>query len=247
MKTLLSCWMMVCVLFPLAAFGEAEQPQRQITVMGEAVVNVEPDKVILTLGIETMQKKIDDAKEENSRITQKVQQICLKNGVQQGHIHTDHLYISPYYDSSYRKENLLGYTVKTTVEVTIMDVTSLETILTDLLQAGVNYVHGIDFQTTKFKEYRQQARELALKAAQEKAAQMTAVLGVTAGQPIDITEMDNASNWWYSGWWGYRRSQGMSQNVAQNVNSGDSGEPAETVALGKIGIRAKVKVTFALE
>lgn len=247
MRKLLSFSLVVCCLFPLLTFGQATPSQRQIKVMGEAVVNVEPDKVIVTLGIETTHKDITTAKADNTKIVQKVTALCEQHGVESGNIRTDHLYIEPRYDDNYRKTTFLAYYVRNTLAVTITDVTTLDALLTELLQIGVNYVHGVEFQTTKFKEYRQQARELALKAAQEKAAQMTAVLGVKIGQPMDITEMENASNWWYSSWWGYGRSQSMSQNVMQNAGSGAPGEPTETVALGKIAIRAKVQVTFALE
>lgn len=246
MKKLLLLWIIAGVFFPKTALGESQPTHRQITVMGEAVVNVEPDSVVLTLGIETADKEIAAAKAANARIIQKVIAVCTQHGVEQKNIGTDHLYLEPRYDDYYKKQGFLAYYVRNTIAITITDVTTLETILTELLQIGVNYVHGIEFQTTKFKEYRQQARELALRAAQEKATQMAAVLSVTIGQPLEIIEMENASNWWYSGWWGYSRSQSMSQNVAQNVST-ESNEPGEMVALGKIGIRAKIQVIFALE
>jgi uncharacterized protein YggE len=59
----------------------------------------------------------------------------------------------------------------------------------------------------------------------------------------------NGSPWWYnSSWagWGSGRNHGMSQNVIQDVPGG-SGEISETIALGKISIRANVSVTFELE
>ena len=69
---------------------------------------------------------------------------------------------------------------------------------------GVNYIHGIDFQTTEFKKYREQARELALKAAKEKADKMAAVLGQSVGAPIQINESYSGSPWWYwSSWSGW--------------------------------------------
>ncbi len=64
----------------------------------------------------------------------------------------------------------------------------MEELVTKVLQAGVNYVHGIDFQTTEFKKYREQARNLALRAAKEKAEMMAGVLGQSAGAPIQINE-----------------------------------------------------------
>ena len=117
------------------------------------------------------------------------------------------------------------------------------------MQSGVNYIHNINFQTTEFKKYREQARELALNAAKEKAEKMAATLGQSVGDPIQIGEGYGGSNWWYySSWnsWGYGRSNVMSQNVMQNIESG-MGEISETIALGKISIKANVNVTFELK
>jgi hypothetical protein len=78
---------------------------------------------------------------------------------------------------------------------------------------------------------------------------MAAVLGQSVGAPIQISENYSGSPWGYwSSWsgWGYGRNQGMSQNVVQNVQGG-SGEIGETIALGKISIRANVGVTFELK
>jgi hypothetical protein len=114
--------------------------------------------------------------------------------------------------------------------------------------AGVNYIHGIDFQTTEFKKYREQARELALIAAKEKAEKMSAVLGNSIGAPIQINENYGGSPWWYySGWSGWGgRSHGMSQYNVQ-VDRGGSGEITDTIALGKLTIKANVSVTFELK
>ena len=133
--------------------------------------------------------------------------------------------------------------------MTLTDVAKVEDLVTKVLQAGVNYIHGIDFQTTEFKKYREQARELALRAAKEKADKMAAVLGQSVGPPIQITENYSGSPWWYwPSWsgWGYGRGQGISQNVIQNVQGG-SRDSSETIALGKISIRGNVTVSFELK
>jgi hypothetical protein len=46
--------------------------------------------------------------------------------------------------------------------------------------------------------------------------------------------------------WGYGRSNMMSQNVIQNIES-NPGEISETIVLGKISIKANVTVTFELK
>jgi len=221
----------------------------KITVNGEAVVNVKPDKIVINLGIETWDVDIIAAKEKNKEILKKAKAVMNELGVPEKEIQTDHLSIEPRWKNEYRNEGFIGYFVRNTVVVTLADLAKVEDLVTKVLQVGVNYIHGIDFQSTEFKKYREQARELALKAAKEKADKMAAVLGQSIGAPIHINESYSGSPWWYwSSWsgWGYGRGRGMSQNVVQNVQGG-SGEVSETIALGKISIRANVGVTFDLK
>lgn len=219
----------------------------RIAVNGEAVVNVKPDKIVISFGIETWDNDIGVAKQKNNDILKKTVSVMKECGIPEKEIQTDHLSIEPRWKSEYRKEDFLGYFVRNTLVVTLADTAKVEELVTQVLQAGVNYIHGIDFQTTEFKTYREQARELALKAAKEKADKMAAVLGQSVGAPIQITEFSSGSPWWYSSSWGWGsgRSQGMSQNVIQDVRGGQ-GEITDTVALGKISIRANVSVTFEL-
>jgi uncharacterized protein YggE len=221
----------------------------KITVNGEAVVSVKPDKVVVSLGIETSNADVMTAKQQNNDVLKKAVAAMKELGIPEGAVETDHLSIEPRYRDDYRRESFLGYFVRNTFVVTLTDAGKVEALVTKALEAGVNYIHGIDFQTTEFKKYREQARNLALLAAREKAEKMAAVLGQSVGAAIQISENYSGSPWWYySSWfgWGGGRSQGMSQNVTQNVQSG-SGEISETVALGRISIRANVSVTFALK
>jgi uncharacterized protein YggE len=221
----------------------------KITVNGEAVVNVKPDKIVITLGIETSNVDIVVAKQDNNDVLKKAMTVIKKLGVPEKEIQTDHLSIDPRWETTRRREGFIGYFARNTLVVTLTDVAKVEALVTEVLGTGVNYIHGIDFQTTEFKKYREQARELALTAAREKAEKMATVLGEKVGAPIQINEGYRGSPWGYwSSWsgWGYGRDGGMSQNVMQNVDGG-TGEAGETIALGKIAIRANVTVTFELE
>jgi uncharacterized protein YggE len=238
------------VLLTTSVFAQqAEQSEkpRMITVSGEAVVKVVPDKIIITFGIETWAQDILEAKQENNKVVRNAMEVMKRHGVLEENMQTDYLAIEPRYDNSYRKEKFLGYFVRNTLAVTLTETGKFEQVLTDVLQAGVNYIHGVDFQTTELRKYRDQARELALKAAQEKAELMAATLGQKIGQPLQINEVTIGAPWWYSSsWWGYGRQAGMTQNVMQNAG-GNQGETSDTLALGKISIRANVTVTFALQ
>jgi uncharacterized protein YggE len=227
--------------------GPLYDDRPKISVNGEAVVNVEPDKIVVSLGIETSDANIIASKDKNNEILKKAVAAMRGLGVPEREIRTDYLSVDPRWTDSYRS-TFLGYFVRNTIVVTLTDVRKVEELVTKALQAGVNYIHGVDFQTTEFKKYREQARELALKAAREKADKMAAVLGQSIGAPLQINETYGGSPWGYwSSWsgWGYGRGQAMTQNVIQNVPS-ESRDIGETIALGKISIRANVVVVFEL-
>jgi uncharacterized protein YggE len=251
MKTLL-----VTTFLILVAVCSVQAQQKQlfddrpkISVNGEAVVKVQPDQIIITFGIETWDKNIITAKQENNKIMKDAIAVIKETGIQDKDIQTDYLSIEPRYDNNYEKKNFIGYFVRNTFVVTLTEPDKVENLVIGILQSGVNYIHNINFQTTEFKKYREQARDLALNAAKEKAEKMAGTLNKQVGDPIQINEGYSGSNWWYySSWnsWGYGRSNVMSQNVIQNIESG-AGEIAETIALGKISIKANVNVTFELK
>jgi len=251
MKSILTVVMMVMLTSSALCAQQATlyDDRPKITVNGEAVVNVTPDKIVINLGIETWNPDIVVAKQKNNEIMRKALAAMKQLGVADKDIQTDHLSVEPRWKGEYRKEDFVGYFVRNTVAVTLTDTAKVEELVTRVLQAGVNYIHGIDFETTELKKYREQARELALKAAKEKADKMAAVLGQSVGAPIQINETYGGSPWSYwSSWmgWGYGRGQGMVQNIAQNAQTG-SGEASDTIALGKISVRASVSVMFELK
>jgi uncharacterized protein YggE len=226
------------------AGGEAA-PKRQIRVTGEAVVKVVPDEVILRLGIETSDKILSHAKALSDQRVKAVTGALKKAGIDPKLMQTDFIHIQPRYKYDYSQQSFIGYFVQTTVEVTVKEITRFESILTAALEAGANYVHGIQFRTSELRKHRDEARNLALKAAREKADDMAATLNQKVGQPITVLE--SPGTWWstYDHHWGSRR-QAQAQNIAQEGSPADA-FVGETTAPGQIGVKAQVQVTFELE
>jgi len=225
--------------------SESKDP-RLITVTGDAEVRVVPDEVILALGIETWDKDLGTAKSQNDERLKTVLALVQGLGVESRHIQTEHISIEPRYRDSYEKRDFIGYFVRKTVVVTLKDISKFETLLSSVLEGGANYVHGIEFRTTELRKHRDEARALAVKAAQEKAIALAAELGQKVGQPHKIQE--EQSDWWssYGVWWGARWGGAMAQNVIQNVGEGSA--PVEgTLAPGQITVRARVSVSFTLQ
>jgi len=232
---------------PSAASG-ASEPLRTIKVSGNAQVMVEPDEVILTFGVESWNPKLITAKANNDQIVQNVIRVTKEFNIPAKYVQTDYLNVQPSFDS-YETHALTGYYVRRSVVVTLKDLIQFEDLLSAALEAGVNYVHGIDFRTSELRTYRDQARDLALQAAQEKAQAMAAKLGQTIGEPLTIEE---ANFYWYSpyhSYWSYGGGA-MSQNVVQNAPSsasGDLSQSDEAMAPGQIAVGATVNVEFVLK
>jgi uncharacterized protein len=218
---------------------------RRISVTGSAQVMVIPDEVLLTLGVETHDKDLDIARTANDRIIDRVLEITTAMGIDEKYVQTDYINIEPRYQDSYTQTEFIGYFVRKNIVITLRDLTKFEELYSRLLDAGVNYVHGVEFRTTGLRKYRDQARSLAIQAAQEKASALAGELDEGVGAPLLIQE--NSNYWWsgYSSWWGSSGS-GMYQNVVQNTSE----MPAEfdsSLAPGQIAVTASVTVEFALK
>jgi uncharacterized protein YggE len=228
--------------------SESAGPLRTIKVSGNAQVMVVPDQVILTLGVESWNPKLITAKANNDQIVQNVIGVTKEFNIPAKNVQTDYLNVQPSFDN-YEQHALTGYYVRRNVVVTLKDLTQFEDLLSAALEAGVNYVHGIDFRTSQLRTYRDQARDLALQAAKEKAQAMAAKLGQTIGDPLTIEE---ANIYWYSpysSYWSYGGSA-MSQNVVQNASGPASGELSQSeqaMAPGQIAVGATVNVEFVLK
>jgi len=228
---------------PLAA---QRTEDRLITVSGEAEVRVVPDEVILTLGVQTSDHDLGIAKAENDRRVAAVLAAAEQHGVEREHLRTDYLQIEPRYRDRYEGVDFLGYWVQKTIVARSREIGEFEDLLSAVLEAGANFVHGIDFRTTELRQHRDRARALALQAAAEKAEAMAAELDLELGRPRSIRE--DHYGWWssYGAWWGRRAGGATSQNVVQTVGSATVQLEGPTTP-GQLSVTARVTVSFELE
>ena len=240
------CVALIVLALSQAVFAEENEP-RLITVTGEAELRVVPDEVILTLGVETWNKDLKIAKSENDEKVKKIVGMARRHTREERHIQTDYISIEPRYRDQWEHQTFIGYFVRKSIVIILEDTSKFEEVLSNALDAGANYVHGVQFRTTELREYRDQARALAIKAAEEKANDLAKELGQSVGKPYTIRE-EQAGWWsWYNNWWGSRwAGSRMSQNVIQNVGGAPS-TMESSIELGQINVNARVTVSFELE
>jgi uncharacterized protein len=241
----------LCACSPSRTHQAATYDDRnRISVTGDAQVNVAPDRIIVTLGIDTRDTNLLSAKRQNDAIAKAALTAMRRLGVAEKDIQTDQLSIGQRFVTGPRGGQVFdGYTVRNMFAVTLTDPAKVEALISRALDSGVNYLLNVDFQTSELKKHREQARELAVMAAREKAEKMAATLGATVGGPIQINEDQRYflpsyySSWSAAGWGNARGDQsGPSQNTAQ-MGGGDA---TDAIALGKVAVRSSVSVVFEL-
>ncbi len=233
------------LLIALPTFALAANEPATITVHGQAEVRVTPDQVVITLGIQTFDEQLSAAKERNDEVMSALLAVARDQGIDEEDVATDYLSIEPRVRDHLDVPELVGYQVRRTIVVTLKDTERFEGFLSSALEAGVNYVHGVDFRTTELRKYRDQARDKAMIAAREKAEAMAGSLDRKIGKPLSIQE--GQAGWWspYSSWGGRFRGMTM-QNVSISAPDGGASWTGPTPP-GQISVTARVTVTFELE
>ena len=233
----------VLAILPLSA----QVSENRLTVTGDAEIKVAPDRVVISVGVESRSPQLATAKTRNDTAIAAILAAAKNEQVAAADVQTDFIEISPVYqsrDTNESRENYLidYYRVNKTVAITLRDVTRFERLLTAILSAGANRVYGVEFQTSELRKYRDQARDLAVKAAVEKAQAMAGAAGLKVGKPESISAYNQG------GGAAYGRVRGAMSNMSQNVMStaGGDGETSDTFAPGRISVNASVTLTFRL-
>lgn len=221
------------LLFSSLAIAEDKPPAKVVRVTGTSEVKVVPDRAVIEIGVEQQNSSARLAKNAADAVAQRVLAGLRAGGVEEKDIQTTFLALRPQFD--YRKGMRLSYFVAVqTMSVTVRDLSKLDVLLESLIQAGGNRIDSIDYETSDLRKYRDQARELAVKAAREKAHALAAALGQEIGKAQAIEEVTEPAY----------QSYGALSNTTVETRSGGRGGPS--LAAGQKSISASVIVSFDL-
>lgn len=219
---------------------------RSVSVSGTAVVNVTPDRALIQLGVQSNGRTPQMTEAANSATIYRVIKAIKKIGVDEKDIVTDRYIIDPVY-RNYDSLTIEGYRIHNTVAVTLRDVELANEVIIAALSSGANQVVNVEFYLSDLRKYRDQARELAMIAAGEKANDLAEAAGAKSGCVLSISE--NTWSYFSGGWWGRSRdlwTQNTVQNIPMGTGQGDQSEFGP-VNLGQISVRAEVSASYSLK
>jgi len=231
--------LVIAIMLPASSVsGQIAVDRPLITVMGQAEVMVVPDEVVFNLRVVTMEKELAPAKARNDQVVKSLLALAQKYQIPARQVQTDHISLAQRYsdeEATKKPPVFLGYTVIKKVAIILRDVSKAEDMLADIFRSGVTNIEEVEFRSTQLRKYKDQARAMAMRAAQEKATAMTKEIGQTIGKAYSIQEQGQV--------------YGGSQNVSNNIGfvSASSSSEESTIALGQISITARVIVSFELK
>ena len=161
----------------------------RITVMGDAIVQAQPDTAILTISVVTQARRALDAQQANAAKTEAVIQ-ALKTAAGPGaEIKTSGYSVQP--QRIYRENQpptITGYEARNTVTVTLGDLKRVGTVIDASSQAGANDIAGIAFTLRQDRPARDQALKDATREAMSKAEVIAAALGRRVTRVVEVQE-----------------------------------------------------------
>jgi uncharacterized protein YggE len=244
MKLLIA--LLVLSAFPAVALAQTNIEPPLITVTGQAEVRVPPDEVLFTLAVENTDRDMLVANKKTDDSVKQILSIARNNGVKPEDVQTSQISVQPKYntdDMPYDERNkvkrvLLGYEVSKTVVIRLRDISRFDELLADVLKAGITRLSNLQFMDSQTRKHRDEARRMAIRAAQEKAKLLAGEIGQSIGPAYSITE--------YSPDLEYRASGTLQTQNATTDSTGGAGSGGTAIAPGSISITAQVTVRFRL-
>ena len=116
-----------------------------------------------------------------------------------------------------------------------------EAIFNEILTTQPTKIDDVKFETSRLIELRQKARDMAMKAAHEKAKAMTAAIGQTVGKAIKINE-GTVSDKFYS----TANSANTFVVDGGTTRTVSTSSKLATFSVGSINVEASVTIVFQL-
>lgn len=227
------------------ALLQAASSEAGIWVTGQGTISLEPDLVLLNVGVETMGDTVAEARGDAATAMDAIIQAVKAHGLSDRDIQTRSFNIWPRYEypevtisgTRTRQQVLVGYTVSNTAAIKIRDMDAVGKIIDDVANAGgdATRINGINFTIEDPKSFMEQLREEAVGDAIAKAEQFASLTGVSVGNLVFISEMGGSGPIVAD----FAQAEGFALAKVASVPTSVSG--------GELELRLNVQVVFAIQ
>lgn len=160
-----------------------------VSVTGTGRVRLEPDRVMFTIGVETVALTVDDAVKENNIKVAQVLAALRRAGAKDSEVTTSNFAIFPQQEYRERERpKIIGYQVSNSISVMRDNPSDAGKLLQAAISAGVNTASGLNFMVADPARGRESGLKGAFADARAKAETLAQAAGRRVGRAISITE-----------------------------------------------------------
>jgi uncharacterized protein YggE len=155
-----------------------------LTLTGAATTMVKPDKVTVSLGVQTTNKTADTALAANSKVMNKVIDALKATAIKDNETSTSSFSISPNYNysqpSSSTASRITGFIVSNSIQIQSTNINNTSKWIDTAITAGANTVDRIDFALSdkKLEETKNKLIKQAMQDARAKADIVASAVGM---------------------------------------------------------------------
>ncbi len=211
-----------------------------VSVFGSAVLRISPDSATIHAAVSCAEEKpapaFSKAKESARSVAEFLRKANLREfGASRVSLSQERRFVGG-------EMRFVGYRATVGFTIVLRSLDQFEEVVTGAIEAGANQITSIEFQTSRLKELRTQARQKAMEAAREKAFVYAQAAGVPLGKVIHIEDVNPKilERQLLS----HLHSVARGQSGAQREDF-DEGQPS--LDPGEIEVGAGVLVAFSLE
>lgn len=158
-----------------------------MTLTGQGRVFAQPDLAVIRLGVQTIGSDLNMIQPENAQITQNVLDALKEAGIE--NIRTVQYTIDKLYDYENGTQIDRGFNVINLIEIRTDELDTVGRIIDTAVDAGANLIEMISFEASDPSIYYQQALNMAMMDAIEKARTLSRSLRLRTNLiPIKIVE-----------------------------------------------------------
>lgn len=171
-------------------YPENNLHNKEMTLTGQGQITTVPNVAVIHLGVETRGENLTSIQAENAKVTQSIIQALQRMGVTD--IKTIQYTIDKIYDYEDGRQFDRGYNVRNTLEIRTTNLDRVGNIIDAAVNAGANVVELISFDVSNREYYYQQALNMAVRNAMQKAKSISMNLGISQ-DPVPIRIVENSA------------------------------------------------------
>lgn len=219
--------------------SSANSERNVISVNSSETITVVPDIAEIVYAVRTEAKDAASCQQKNTEDVAKVIELLKGLGVEETSIQTSDYYMYPIYNYSGNTQRITGYEASTSLTVSKLPIDSLDTILAQSVQTGINNIQSITYMSSKYDEGYSSALKLAMESARAKAEALAEAGGCSLGSVVGVRENSNYSEARYT-------DNALSSKMRSMESLAAGAEDGSSIMPGEVAVEVNITVEYLI-